>query len=368
MGTLEDIFSSYVDISAVPARHFFYVLSHHTNNEYKEGEAHSNKLREFASRTLEAKDALYEYCKREKRSAAEVMWDFWTARPPLADLLSCLPLMRPRRYSIASCPKWVPARSMGMPTKSAAQFWRTYQEACGPRWRCQPVGRAAMDVLEENFSALSDGRNLDLCVGVVRFTTRNARDCEGLCSSFLARAERGSSVVCSFETGALALPPLEVPLIMVCPGTGLSPCRALVQERHLDIQSKGGSSNHGRFRAGLRDLMFLGFRHQSGDYLYAEEWDGFGSWLSVYTAFSRDHEDKKVYVQDKIEEHGSEVCNLLDAGARIYVCGRSHPMPAQVFDSFVEVLQLQRGLSLEAATARLRNMQRAQQYICDTWG
>eukprot|EP00930_Biecheleria_cincta_P002451 TRINITY_DN103464_c0_g1_i1.p1 TRINITY_DN103464_c0_g1~~TRINITY_DN103464_c0_g1_i1.p1 ORF type:complete len:677 (+),score=89.13 TRINITY_DN103464_c0_g1_i1:119-2032(+) len=366
--TLEDVFSSYVDVSAVPARHFFYVLSLYTNNEYQEGEAHSKKLREFASRTLEAKDALYEYCKREKRSAAEVMWDFWTARPPLAELLSCLPLMRPRRYSIASCPKWIRASSMDTPASSAAQFWRSYQEACGPRWRCKPVGRATTDVLERRFAALSDSCNLDLCVAVVKFTTRNGRDCEGLCSSFLERAECGSSVVCSFESGSLALPPLEVPLIMVCPGTGLSPCRALVQERHFEIQSKGSSSSNGRFRAGLRDLMFLGFRHESGDFLYAEEWGEFTSWLSVYTAFSRDHEDKKVYVQDIIEEHGGEVCDLLDAGARVYVCGRSHPMPAQVFDSFVEVLQLHRRLSLEAATARLRNMQRAQQYICDTWG
>lgn len=32
------------------------------------------------------------------------MWDFWTARPPLNALLSVLPLLRPRRYSIASSP------------------------------------------------------------------------------------------------------------------------------------------------------------------------------------------------------------------------------------------------------------------------
>ena len=32
------------------------------------------------------------------------MWDFWTARPPLNALISALPLLRPRRYSIASCP------------------------------------------------------------------------------------------------------------------------------------------------------------------------------------------------------------------------------------------------------------------------
>lgn len=36
--------------------------------------------------------------------ADQVMWDFWTARPPLNALISALPLLRPRRYSIASSP------------------------------------------------------------------------------------------------------------------------------------------------------------------------------------------------------------------------------------------------------------------------
>lgn len=76
--TLEQVFSTYVDIMAVPPRHFFHILSLHTDDAQ-----HKRKLAEFASKTLEAKDALYEYCKREKRSVAEVMWDFWTARPPL---------------------------------------------------------------------------------------------------------------------------------------------------------------------------------------------------------------------------------------------------------------------------------------------
>ena len=39
--------------------------------------------------------------------------------------------------------------------------------------------------------------------------------------------------------------------------------------------------------------MFLGFRHQDGDFLYGEEWSTFRGWLSVHVAFSRDHEDKK---------------------------------------------------------------------------
>jgi len=174
-------------------------------------------------------------------------------------------------------------------------------------------------------------------------------------------------VVCSLESGSLSLPSLDVPMIMICPGTGLSPCRALIQQRQLEVGCLG-ASNVARFASGVKDLLFLGFRHQDGDFLYGEEWGAFRSWLDVHVAFSRDHEDKKVYVQEVVEENGAAVCKLLDAGARIFVCGRSHPMPGQVFEAFVDVLHDHRGLSSDEARARLREMQRTQRYICDTWG
>ncbi|CAE8624912.1 unnamed protein product [Polarella glacialis] len=359
--SLEEIFSSYVDLSALPTRHFLHVLSLYTDHEL-----HKGKLQELASRTLEAKDALYEYCKRERRSAAEVMWDFWTARPPLPELLSCLPLLRPRRYSIASCPGWYsPSASPAV----AARFWRKYQRACGPAWRPQLEGDAASSSCMAAMSQAGSENltDFDLCVAVVEYTTRTNRQCKGLCSSFLKDSRVGEKVRCSLERGSLWLPPQNVPLILVCPGTGLSPCRSLVQQRHLQILSSG-SSNQDRFAAGMKDLMFLGFRHKDGDFLYGDEWGSFGDWLAVKTAFSRDHEDKKVYVQDDIEEHGAHVVRLLDAGAVIFVCGRSHPMPSQVFDSFVEVLGTHAGMKPDAAAERLRKMQRTQRYICDTWG
>ena len=48
-----------------------------------------------------------------------------------------------------------------------------------------------------------------------------------------------------------------------------------------------------RYNSWAKDLMFLGFRHQDGDFLYGQEWSTFSSWLSIHIAFSRDHEDKK---------------------------------------------------------------------------
>eukprot|EP00928_Gymnodinium_smaydae_P036689 TRINITY_DN25609_c0_g1_i1.p1 TRINITY_DN25609_c0_g1~~TRINITY_DN25609_c0_g1_i1.p1 ORF type:complete len:699 (-),score=151.10 TRINITY_DN25609_c0_g1_i1:109-2205(-) len=390
--TLEELFTTYVDLTAVPSRHFFQVLSRYTDHEL-----HHTKLAEFGSRTLEAKDALYEYCKREKRSAAEVMFDFWSARPPLAELLEALPPMRPRRYSIASCPRWCSAT--GSTPEEAARFWVGYQrsrgyaghswatrlssrvaraalaEALARQWlpelsRAEPSGALQTENAAKGSGSAPVAANgarcaLDLCVAVVEFTTKTNRKCQGLCSSYLRAAEPGAIVRCSLESGSLSLPPMAVPLIMICPGTGLSPCRALVQQRHLEVEARPPSASR---RGDMRDLLFLGFRHEDGDYLYGDEWSTFSDWLAVHVAFSRDHEDRKVYVQDKIEEAGAHVCRLLDAGAHVFVCGRSHPMPSQVFDAFVEVLCVHRRLSPEAAAARLRELQRTRRYICDTWG
>mmetsp|Transcript_28377 Transcript_28377/g.51593 ORF Transcript_28377/g.51593 Transcript_28377/m.51593 type:complete len:655 (+) Transcript_28377:60-2024(+) len=356
--TLRELFTHYVDISAVPTRHFFDVLSRYTDHEL-----HKKKLTEFASRTLEAKDALYEYCKREKRSAEEVMWDFWTARPPLAALLEALPPMRPRRYSIASCPAW---HSTAFAEEGRARFWCDYQRTLGCWWQRHMRSPSAVIACAEAFNKVGGDQSLDLCVAVVKFTTKTGRECKGLCSSFLQQRALGSSMSCSIEKGSLSLPPADVPLILVCPGTGLSPCRALIQQRHLDFQRRGTPPR--RLQRGLKDMMFLGFRHRYGDFLYQGEWETFSSWLQVHTAFSRDDPERKIYVQDKIEECGKQVCDLIDAGAQIYVCGRAHPMPAQVFDAFCEVLQVHRGLTLEGSATKLRELQQRRRYVCDTWG
>eukprot|EP00913_Durusdinium_trenchii_P018785 g17652.t1 len=205
------------------------------------------------------------------------MWDFWTARPPLNALISALPLLRPRRYSIASCPGWA----------GFGRFTGAWSLLSRPFWWQEPPASCLKRIMADIWADLAPD------------------EVKGLCSNFLKDAAVGSRLQCSLEKGTLQLPPLEVPLILICPGTGLSPCRALVQERHKQLM--GAKSPPARFHKGLQDLMFLGFRHQDGDFLYGHEWSNFKTWLSVHVAFSRDHEDKKVYVQDLIEEQGRHV-------------------------------------------------------------
>jgi len=339
---LRHLFTEVLDLCAIPARYFFEVLANFATNDQ-----HREKLEEFSSSSLEGKDALYEYCKFERRTCSEVLWDFFSARPPLEVLVNIIPRHCPRRYSIASAPAHPDADAGWF-----AQYLRA-TPCSNPVARALPEAAAAVVAQEA-------AQTLELCVAVVQYKTRLQREIEGVCSAYLRGMEVGAPVRVEIERGSLTLPEDDVPLIMICPGTGLSPCRSLVQERHRRVR---GTSR------GFRDLMFLGFRNHEKDYLFGEEWAAYSDWLDVHVAFSRDAASNATpYVQHKLEEHGRAVGELILKGARVYVCGRAHPMPAQVFDALVKCLCTQDGFTEEAATQHLQKMQRSSAYINDTWG
>lgn len=92
---LDRLFSSFLDIAGVPQRGFFEGVAEFTeNNDEKE------KLMEISS--AEGTDLFYDYCLKEKRNYVEVLEDFKTVNIPLSRLLSFLPVLQPRQYSIAN--------------------------------------------------------------------------------------------------------------------------------------------------------------------------------------------------------------------------------------------------------------------------
>ena len=74
-------------------------------------------------------------------------------------------------------------------------------------------------------------------------------------------------------------------------------------------------------------LLYFGCRNKAQDYIYQEEleaWEEDGL-LTLYTAFSRDQEEKR-YVTHCLRETGAQVWQLLDQGAHLYVCGDAKMM------------------------------------------
>lgn len=101
--TLIELFTKHLDINALPPRSFFYNLSFYsTNDEERE------KLIELSS--AEGTDLYFDYVLKEKRSCIEVLTEFKSVcgNLTLAVLLSLLPVIQPREYSIASSNKLFP--------------------------------------------------------------------------------------------------------------------------------------------------------------------------------------------------------------------------------------------------------------------
>jgi sulfite reductase alpha subunit-like flavoprotein len=77
----------------------------------------------------------------------------------------------------------------------------------------------------------------------------------------------------------------------------------------------------------------------------------------LITAFSRHEKDKKIYVQDRLREHGDEIWSLLEDGGIVYVCGDAAGMAAGVRSALAEVVKAKGApdyLDKLAAEGRLR--------------
>src|SRR5262249_43094483 len=141
-----------------------------------------------------------------------------------------------------------------------------------------------------------------LTVSVVRYVSRG-QSRGGVCSTFLADRSANAAIPIFVQKSPYFRPPPDpnTRMIMVGPGTGIAPFRAFLQERR-SIGARG------------RNWLFFGEQHEATDFYYRLELqkmrnDGLLTDLSV--AFSRDHA-QKVYVQDRMREHGRQVWAWLE--------------------------------------------------------
>uniref|UniRef100_A0A803JEP3 NADPH-dependent diflavin oxidoreductase 1 n=1 Tax=Xenopus tropicalis TaxID=8364 RepID=A0A803JEP3_XENTR len=151
--------------------------------------------------------------------------------------------------------------------------------------------------------------------------------------------------------------PLEpgTPLVMVGPGTGVAPFRAAVQERAAN--GKRGS------------CLFFGCRGKSKDFYFEKEWEDLvtGGFLTLFTAFSRDQEDK-VYVQRRIRENSALLWDLLaNRQGYFYIAGNAKSMPNEVTDALKWVLQSEGGLSAPDAEQYVVAMEKSRRFQSETW-
>ena len=84
------------------------------------------------------------------------------------------------------------------------------------------------------------------------------------------------------------------------------------------------------------------------------------------TAFSRD-QAHKIYVQDRMLEHGAEFFAWLEQGASLYICGDASRMAKDVDAALHTVIERHGQRDPEAAKDYVQNLHETRRYLRDVY-
>ncbi|XP_071945535.1 nitric oxide synthase-like protein [Antedon mediterranea] len=249
---------------------------------------------------------------------AEILEQFSSIKLPASFLLTQLPVLKPRYYSISS--------SLG----------------------------------------LHQGQ-IHATVAVVSYVIKGNHH-NGVCSTWLNSLKEGD-VIPNFIRSAPAfhLPDdKSVPIIMVGPGTGIAPFRSFWQQRYFEMKFKGKES----VKFGDIYLVF-GCRHSTTDNIYKEEKAEAlkdGILKEVLTALSREPGQDKKYVQHVLKDRERDVFDLVNKHkGHIYVCG-DVSMAEDVCKSLESIVQRQGKMTSEQAKEYVSRMKDQVRYHEDIFG
>jgi NADPH-ferrihemoprotein reductase len=206
--------------------------------------------------------------------------------------------------------------------------------------------------------------SIHLTVAVTREQREDGTLFEGVCSTHIAKSQLQKLRV-FVRTSTFRLPKdVSKPIIMIGPGTGIAPMRALLQERRhqqLVEKKKEVGSN----------ILYFGCQRKEVDYLYEDELRRYqedGVLTELHVAFSReDPGGKKVYVQHLLKEQGASTWKLLDGdGAYIYVCG-GVKMGHDVTETLKEIVSTQGQMSFDQAGSYLSQLSSQGRYVQELW-
>ena len=177
----------------------------------------------------------------------------------------------------------------------------------------------------------------------------------GAASHFLASREEGARAEVFIEANERFRLPADGArdIVMIGPGTGVAPFRGFVQERR-ETNASG------------RNWLLFGNSHARSEFLYQTEWQQAlkeGALHRLDLAFSRDQAEK-IYVQDRLREHGRELYAWLENGAHVYVCG-ALAMGKDVHAALLDVVARERSVDAEAAAEYVATLQAQGRYARD---
>ena len=198
--------------------------------------------------------------------------------------------------------------------------------------------------------------HVHLTVDVLRYELHGTAR-RGVASNFLADAEAGSHVsVYIHHTKDFKLCAPDRPIIMIGPGTGIAPFKAMLEERE-------------KTDAPGQSWLFFGAQRQKLDFLYQEQleaWLKSGRLSQLDCAWSRD-QAHKVYVQDLMYQNGLGIWKWLEAGAYIYVCGDAKYMAKDVNRMLLQIIGEQGRMNSDQAEAYIKRLKSEKRYLRDVY-
>ncbi|WP_370422909.1 bifunctional cytochrome P450/NADPH--P450 reductase [Streptomyces sp. QH1-20] len=231
-----------------------------------------------------------------------------------------------------------------------------------------PPMRPRMYSISSSPAATGAG-HLDLMVSLLRAPARSGRgEYRGTGSGHLAGLRPGDTVLARVQPcrADFRIPHgTKAPVVMVAAGTGLAPFRGAVADRRALLASGAELAPA---------LLYFGCDAPEADFLHAAELraaEDAGA-VSLRPAFSAGPRPGGAgdirYVQHRIAAEGDEVWALLEAGARVYVCGDGARMAPGVRAALRELYARRTGADTAACDAWLRELTEAGRYVEDVYG
>lgn len=151
----------------------------------------------------------------------------------------------------------------------------------------------------------------------------------GLCSDYLRLVQENSELKFFVQKNKrFRLPADDKDIIMIGPGTGIAAFRSFLAER----DAKGATG---------KNWLFFGEQKFTTDFLYQTEiqnWAAMGVITKVNVAFQEEHTEK-LFVHERMLQHGEELYQWVQSGAYVYVCGEKDPMSVLVEDALLQIFQ-----------------------------
>jgi len=307
--SVRDLLTKYCDISCIPKKSVLQQLS-----KYCEDRTEKERLKFLCSK--EGKAEFDKFVISDGRSLFEMITiHFPSMKVPLNRFIQIVPRLQPRYYTISS----------------------------------------SSSVYPENIHAT---------VAVVLDKLPEERLHRGVCSTYLSHLQIGQKCRIFVRPSTFRLPEdVSTPIVMIGPGTGIAPMRALLQERRYqrDVLSQSVGPN----------VLYFGCRERALDFIYEDEllqYSKDGTLTDLQLAFSRE-QTQKVYVQHLLskKENAEKFWQYINNdGGYIYVCGATK-MGADVLATIQKIIQEYGKMTETEAREYITTLQLSGRYVQELW-